>query len=256
MVKLYTEKDLGALVAGEWELVGGLGARVDSGVGVTATLRELPGLVWKHTHDIALPFPFTLKQFRAFCAWHPTFEWEAIQSQFTNDDGSLDEAALNELVERGTDATELVRRFLAGESDEAPAERQTAQQDAPRGNKSGASVAQATPMPVIELLPQETEKSRVPKLVEAERQSNAPIFSMPRAALIAAHEHEWPTIRGDISEAHSNGLDAAKAGQRGWWEARALDWARAKGRLKPEDLLAQAVRSMSGVPGRRHKLEG
>jgi hypothetical protein len=95
----------------------------------------LPDKIWKLPHDGALPFPFTLAQFRAFCAWHPTFEWEAIESQFTNDDGSLDEAALNELAERGADAAELVRRYLAGDQDDAPAEHQTAQQDAPVGNR-------------------------------------------------------------------------------------------------------------------------
>lgn len=135
MVKLYTEKDLGAIVAGEWELVGGLGARVDSGMGVTATLRELPDPVWKHAHDIALPFPFTLTQFRTFCAWHPTFEWEAVEAPFTNDDGSLDEDALTELALRGADAAELVRLFLAGETDVAATENKAAQQDAPASNK-------------------------------------------------------------------------------------------------------------------------
>lgn len=140
MAKQYTERDLGAIVAGEWELVGGMGARVDSGIGVTATRRELPDNIWKLAHDVALPFPFTLAQFRAFCSWHPTFEWEAIESQFTNDDGSLDDAALKELAEHGADAAELVRRFLAGASDEAPAEHQTAQQDAPGGNTSGTVV--------------------------------------------------------------------------------------------------------------------
>lgn len=31
-----------------------------------------------------LPFPFTLEQFKAFCAWHPAFKWEVIDSEFTN----------------------------------------------------------------------------------------------------------------------------------------------------------------------------
>jgi hypothetical protein len=133
MVTMYGERVLGALVAGEWELLEGLGARVDSGVGVIATRGELPDPTWKHPYEVALPFPFTLEQFQAFCAWHPTFEWEAVESQFTNDDGTLDEDALNELAERGAEAAELVRRFLAGDSDHSPSQPQAAQQDAPVG---------------------------------------------------------------------------------------------------------------------------
>lgn len=89
---------------------------------------------------------------------------------------------------------------------------------------------------------------------------NAPKFSMPRGALVAAHEHEWSTIRRDIADASTNGLAAAKAGAREWHEATAMEWARAKGKLesaaKPASVLAQALNSMANVPGRKHKLEG
>ena len=54
--------------------------------------------MWVHTQDTTFPFPFNLAQFKAFCDWHPTFEWEAIYRPFTNDDGTLDEAALSELA--------------------------------------------------------------------------------------------------------------------------------------------------------------
>lgn len=87
-----------------------------------------------------------------------------------------------------------------------------------------------------------------------------PIFSMNRAALIDAHNHEWPTIRRDIADANTNGLSAAKSGNRGWNEAVALKWARAKGKLKssakPVVALTQAMQSMSSLPGRKHTLEG
>jgi hypothetical protein len=83
---------------------------------------------------------------------------------------------------------------------------------------------------------------------------------MTRAALIAAHEHEWPTIRGDIGDAKANGLAAAKAGKRGWHEAIALEWARAKGKLKgaakPADALTQSMHGMASLQSRRHTLEG
>jgi len=82
---------------------------------------------------------------------------------------------------------------------------------------------------------------------------------MTKAALIAAHKHEWQTIERDIADAKDNGLAAAaKAGARGWIESRAMDWARAKGKLKstdkPADSLAQAMHNMGNLPGRRHTL--
>lgn len=91
-----------------------------------------------------------------------------------------------------------------------------------------------------------------------ESAGDAPL-SMAKAALISAHEHEWPTIARDIADATSNGLaDAAKAGSRGWGEKRAIEWARAKGKLKsadrPVDSLAQGVHSMFNLPGRKHTL--
>ncbi len=138
MAQTYTKTDLGVLVAGEWALVEGRGAECKLGEGVVATLRESPDPVWNHPHDVTLPFPFTLEQFRAFCAWHPTFEWEAIESQFTNDDGSLDEIALGELEKRGTAAAELVRRFLTGDTDAPEA---TAQQGVPKRNEVESACA-------------------------------------------------------------------------------------------------------------------
>lgn len=79
-----------------------------------------------------------------------------------------------------------------------------------------------------------------------------------KAALIKAHEHEWPTIARDMDDAHANGLSAAKAGKRGWKEAEALEWARAKGKLqttsKPAASLAQAMHNMGSLPGRKHTL--
>lgn len=117
MARIYSETDLGVLVAGEWAIALGLGVEHRLDEGLKATIRIPPNPVWNHPQDMALPFPFTLEQFRSFCTWHPTFAWEAIESPFTNDDGSLDEAALGELANRGTAAAELVRRFLTGDFD-------------------------------------------------------------------------------------------------------------------------------------------
>lgn len=90
--------------------------------------------------------------------------------------------------------------------------------------------------------------------------ATGPRFTMTKTALIEQHEHEWPTIAGDIAGANRNGLSAAKAGPRGWREADAMEWARNNAKLqsteKPGDLLASAMHKMSNLPARRHKLEG
>jgi hypothetical protein len=87
-----------------------------------------------------------------------------------------------------------------------------------------------------------------------------PKFSMKQAGLIAAHKHEWSTIERDLKDASENGLSAAKAGPREWDEATALQWARAKGKLKlnarPVNDLANAVHSMTNLPGQKFTLKG
>jgi hypothetical protein len=116
---LYQESDLDVIVGGERTVAEGLGAQWVDGQGIKATRRAGVDGVWNLPKDMALPFPFTVEQFRDFCDWHPTFEWEAIQGPYTNDDGTLDDAALSELAERGTDAAELVRHMLGGLGDNA-----------------------------------------------------------------------------------------------------------------------------------------
>ncbi|OIP15386.1 MAG: hypothetical protein AUK50_10670 [Comamonadaceae bacterium CG2_30_57_122] len=54
-----------------------------------------------------------------------------------------------------------------------------------------------------------------------------PEFPLTKSAMIAQHEHVWPTIAADLKAACDNGLSACKAGARKWREACALDWARA-----------------------------
>lgn len=121
-MKLYQEEDLEIIVAGERIVVEGLGVGWVDGEGIVATSRALPNKLLNNPQKIALPFPFTLEEFKAFCNWHPSFEWEAIQAMFTNDDDTLDEAALSELAARGIDAAELVRLMLTpAKTIEAPA---------------------------------------------------------------------------------------------------------------------------------------
>jgi hypothetical protein len=112
------------------------------------------------------------------------------------------------------------------------------------------------------------EQPDAPKSVEVAKKPGsseqlvAPVFSMPRAALIAAHEHHWPTIRRDLQDASANGLKAAKAGAREWYEQVALEWARAKGKLTDNqpaasDGIDQAMRNMAAtLPTKKHRLEG
>ena len=127
----FSKTDIGCLVRGDWELV--CGPWKKDGVGINGrwlTIKE-DGLClsktenqdkpWVHPgrEGLVLPLPtFTLDQFKAFCDWHPTFEWEAIESVFTNDDGTLDEDALKELASRGEAAAALARGVLLPHDDE------------------------------------------------------------------------------------------------------------------------------------------
>lgn len=107
--------------------------------------------------------------------------------------------------------------------------------------------------PVAESAASEPVEQRVSQKAGAQ-------FSMPKAVMISAHEHEWPTIRADMNSAAENGLHVAKAGARGWIEQTAMDWAKAKGRLasaqKPIHSLTQGINSMANIKGTRHTPEG
>lgn len=97
--------------------------------------------------------------------------------------------------------------------------------------------------------------------VADESASKAVVVPFKKAALIAAHVHEWPTIERDIADANTNGLAAAaKAGVRGWFEDAALIWARANGKLisaaKPADSLAQAMHNLGALPSQKHTMQG
>lgn len=100
-----------------------------------------------------------------------------------------------------------------------------------------------------------------PVTVVKEVQPTGPVFSMTRAALVTRHEHHWPTIQSDLKNASTNGLAQAKAGTRDWNESLALEWARANNKLAEEapasaDPLAQAMRNLSALPGRKNVLKG
>lgn len=93
-----------------------------------------------------------------------------------------------------------------------------------------------------------TAVSGAPAPVAADMPSTAQDAPMKKAALIAALEHEWPSINADLSEATRNGLrDAAHAGKHGeWHEPKARAWAVSKGKIKQA---APALRMVSVWPG-------
>ena len=76
-----------------------------------------------------------------------------------------------------------------------------------------------------------------------ERQSTP----MKKAALIAALEHEWPSIEADLGEATRNGLkDAAHTGKHGEWDReKARVWAVRKNKIKQ----AAPVHHLAKWPG-------
>jgi hypothetical protein len=91
-----------------------------------ATYGEKPALDMNFNPGKAvLPFPFTLEEFKAFCAWHPLFTPEIIEKRFTNKDDSIDNEALAELDDRSRLAGTLVRSIL-GIPVEAEAEAEVA----------------------------------------------------------------------------------------------------------------------------------
>lgn len=75
--------------------------------------------------------------------------------------------------------------------------------------------------------------------------------------MVKRHSARWPTIKADMADASTNGLDAAKAGKRGWIEGVALRWAKDRGRYlaAPESGTLDAVMA-SGFTARRHTLAG
>jgi hypothetical protein len=102
-------------------------------------------------------------------------------------------------------------------------------------------------------------RATAPAPVVTDSARTTPVVPFKKAALIAAHVHEWPSIERDIADANTNGLAAtAKAGARGWIEDAALVWARANGKLisaaKPANLLAQAMHNLGALECRKHTI--
>ena len=98
----FSKTDLGCVIGDKWVIFGNRIRESDDGLYLTGNGEP----------EKVLPFPFTLEQFRAFCERRPDFLWEAIESVFTNDDGSLDDAAIDRL-NPASGAADLVRAILS-----------------------------------------------------------------------------------------------------------------------------------------------
>jgi hypothetical protein len=131
MGQQFTEVDLECLIGKEWSLIGrslrhetdGLWLKDPSAIDAAEWVDDAGKTheLWVHPTSTptkpALPFPFTMAQFKMFCDWHPTFEWEAITSVFTNDDDTVDDKNLAFVDSRSRAAGALVR-YIIGKTDE------------------------------------------------------------------------------------------------------------------------------------------
>lgn len=105
--------------------------------------------------------------------------------------------------------------------------------------QSGGEEPQPQPAPVVDGASNGSDVQKIP---------------MKKAALIAALQHEWPSIVADISESSRNGLtEAAHTGKHGYWyESRARAWAVSHGKIRQS---AAGPRSASWLgPVTRHQL--
>jgi hypothetical protein len=180
-----------------------------------------------------LPFPFTLEEFKAFCAWHPLFRYEVIELEFTNNDDSIDNEALAELDDRSRLAGTLVRSIL-GIPVEAEAEvalDEPVKTEPPTATPAPVGVeipAAATPAPLVAegaylaQPKQRTQEIRILELLKMngydplkleQRQPGKPgpkaeirTLAMNEAALFSKNSFDkaWERLRGDGSVAGAN----------------------------------------------------
>ncbi len=255
MDRTYKQHDFEQLIHFDWDSFENLYTVDDAGIWLFK--RNAPEFSWlsdeerdlflshpdKDANKPVLPFPFTLSEFLKF-ATLPAFD---LREFYTFADNTIDEKAIERLGLTHTPAWELARALMFGERPK---------QSSPEVKQGGIVSADAKWM----VTATESGGLNYEKTVHAQNTSTVPRFSMTKRALIGAHKHEWPTIERDLLDASVNGLGAAKAGPRGWWEAQAMEWARAKGKLesgaKPAVELARTINSIASIPGRRYKPKG
>nr|WP_145546373.1 hypothetical protein [Variovorax boronicumulans] len=132
--------------------------------------------------------------------------------------------------------------------------------DPPGGSARAASIAAqsttaALPLPAG---PIPGEPRAVNPVQQSRPVQTRPVFSMKKAALVERYRDRWPTIESDLSDASTNGLAAAKAGKRDWWEAVAVEWARSRRKLAAEQpqttSLSSAMHNMTSLPTKTHRM--
>ena len=116
---------------------------------------------------------------------------------------------------------------------------------------AAVGAAQAVPAPVITIMASDDVKPASTSTIKAA--TTGARLATNRAALIAQHKHEWPTIERDIQDAAGNGLaKAAKAGNRDWHESEALEWARSKNKLMRTEKPVPLANVMRNLTGKKH----
>lgn len=80
---------------------------------------------------------------------------------------------------------------------------------------------------------------------------------MKKAALIAKHKSQWPTINRDFQDASENNLsrDAKAPGHGEWFEADALNWARQRGKYS-EAIEQPIANKATPFGGLTHRIKG
>ena len=94
---------------------------------------------------------------------------------------------------------------------------------------------------------------------QAKQNVNNNPLAMTKSALIARYSHIWPTVEADILSAAINGLSThARAVKRGWNEAKAVEWARSKGKINESEnssnQIASTMPSMTNLPTVVHRI--
>ena len=216
----FSKTDIGCLVRGDWELVCGPWKKDGAGIngrwltikedGLCLSKTENQDKPWVHPgrEGLVLPLPtFTLEQFKAFCDWHPTFEWEAIESVFTNDDGTLDEDALKELASRGEAAAALARGVLLPHDDEYMRAWEThCQIDELRAEIAELKSLRPTTITERAIAKQELEKLNT-RLTALQQPESASVHALPAQPQAAAPA---PVVAESASNAPLDGITTAQ----------------------------------------------
>ena len=120
----------------------------------------------------------------------------------------------------GLDDDELLSRFQPAQAPAQPQEDATEAQDA--SAPAGADPEPVAPSAVAVEPARDSAPASTPKPVAGTAGTGRP-KGITKRVLVNLYKARWPTIESDLGAASTNGLAArAKAGERGWIEARAV----------------------------------